>query len=373
MPSARRHLEPIAAAPRPAGSENEAAARRYCAAVLAELGFEVREEPFEYSSAPGRWATPLGGAVSMAGIAAVGHVGNRGDPRASLAIMLGLALLVIPAALWTARRGVLALPLARRRGVNLVATRGGEKPRFWLVAHIDSKSQPVPTALRASGIVLSVVVWIVAFATAVVQWRGASVAAWWVPITLAGWLAALPVVASFVGDRSPGALDNASGVATVLGAAERMDDKPVGVLLTSAEELGLAGARAWATTREPGIALNCDGVDDTGGLVCMRSGRGRRAWRTLQAGAAANGVRIQVRRLIPGLLVDAVALADAGWDTATLSRGTWATLARVHRPGDTLHRLKGTGIDEAATAMAFAASATAVEGPAVAGEVRAWS
>ena len=359
--SARRHLARIAQSPRPAGSESEAAARRYCSEVLGRLGFAVTEEAFEYSSAPGRWATPLAGALSMAGIAAVGHVGNRDDPVASVGIMLAVALVGIPAAMWTARRGVLSLPVARRTGVNLVATRRGPAPLVWLVAHLDSKSQPIPTAVRALGIALSVLVWVVAFVTAVMQWRGADLAAWWVPITLAGWIAALPVIASFVGERSPGALDNASGVATVLGAAEAMDGAPVGVLLTSAEELGLAGARAWASTRQRGVALNCDGVDDRGGLVCMRSGRGRRAVMALQAGAARSGVALQVRRLIPGLLVDAVALADAGWDTATLSRGTWGTLARIHRPGDDLHRMTGTGIDEAARVMAAAASSAAAD------------
>ena len=354
--SARRHLEQLAVAPRPAGSEAEAAARRYCRDVLAGLGFDVTEEPFEYSSAPGRWATPAGGALSMFAIAAAGHVGYRGDPRASLGIMLAVAVLAAPIALWVARRGILSLPVARGRGLNLVATRGGPSPAVWLVAHLDSKSQPVPTAVRALGIVLSVLVWLAALVTAVLQWRGASVAAWWVPLTLAGIVAGLPVVASVVGSRSPGALDNASGVATVLGAAKRLEQGPAGVLLTSAEELGLAGARAWAAQRAPGVALNCDGVDDTGKLVCMRSGRGKgRAAGALASGALACGVPLEVRGLIPGLLVDAVALADAGWDTATLSRGTWVTLARVHRPGDDLGHLTGAGIDEAARVMAAAA------------------
>ena len=361
--TARRHLERIAAAPRPAGSEREAAARRYCAEVLGSLGFDVTEVPFEYSAAPGRWATPIGGALSMVGIAAVGHAGNRDAPLASLGIMLGLLVIALPLAMWTARRGVLSLRIARRQGVNLVATRGGTAPPCWLVAHLDSKSQPIPTSVRALGIVVSVLVWIVALVTAVAQWRGADVAAWWVPITLAGLVAALPVLASVVGDQSPGALDNASGVATVLGAAERMNGAPVGVLLTSAEELGLAGARAWATTREPRIALNCDGVDDTGTLVCMRSGRGRSASRALEMGAALTGVRLQVRGLIPGLLVDAVALADAGWDTATLSRGTWGTLARVHRPHDDLRRMTGAGIDEAARVLSAAASGVRSDAP----------
>ena len=65
-------------------------------------------------------------------------------------------------------------------------------------------------------------------------------------------LTALPVMASVVGARSAGALDNASGVATVLRAVELLArDVAVGVVLTSAEELGLAGARAWAREATP--------------------------------------------------------------------------------------------------------------------------
>ena len=355
--TARRHLERLARAPRPAGSESEASARTYCAGVLRDLGFAVTVVPFEYSSAPGRWATSAGGAVSIGAIAAAGHLGNRGYALEALVLLVLTLLVATPLALWTARRGVLSMPLGRRTGTNLVAMRGSAAPVVWLVAHLDSKSQPVPTAARALGIVGSAVVWLAALATAAAQWRGFDVGGYWPAIAIAGVVTGLPVAASVVGEKSAGALDNASGVATVLGAAERLTDDRVGVLLTSAEELGLAGARAWAATNPPGIALNCDGVDDVGTLVCMRSGNSSRsrAAGAFAAAAAACGVKLQVRSLVPGLLVDAVALADAGWDTATLSRGTWATLARVHRPSDDLAHLTGAGIDDAARVMAAAA------------------
>ena len=355
--SARRHLERLAQAPRPAGSANEASARQYCSDVLRGLGFDVVEMPFDYSSAPGRWATPLGGAASIGVLAAAGHVGSRGQWGVALALLAATLAVGAPAALWTARRGVLSFPFSRRTAVNLVATRGTTSPAVWLVAHLDSKSQPVPTAARAFGIVASVAVWIVALVTAVAQSRGFPVESWWYAISLAGLIAGIPVAASVVGARSPGALDNASGVATVLGAAERLNGAPVGVLLTSAEELGLAGARAWAAANPVGLALNCDGIDDVGTLVCMRSGDfGRsRAAAAYRDGAGRCGLALQVRGLIPGLLVDAVALADAGWDAATLSRGRWATLARVHRPSDDLAHLAGAGIEEAACVMAAAA------------------
>jgi hypothetical protein len=73
---------------------------------------------------------------------------------------------------------------------------------------------------------------------------------------------------SVVGQRSAGALDNASGVAAVLDAAAALSPAlPIGVLIADAEELSLAGARAWARSRPAGVALNCDSVDDDGSLV----------------------------------------------------------------------------------------------------------
>jgi hypothetical protein len=139
------------------------------------------------------------------------------------------------------------------------------------------------------------------------------------------------------------------------------------VLVTTAEELGLAGARAWARAHWVGnregdmpagqVVLNCDGVDDVGSLIGMFTGRApRRVLDALAQAARDEGVRYGSRRLIPGILVDAVALADAGWEAVTLSRGTMATLARVHTRRDSLQHLRGDGIPEAAAVLARAAT-----------------
>ena len=363
MGSARRHLERLAAAPRPAGSPAEAVARQYCTTVLEELGFSVTGEPFEYSTFPGRWATPAAGIAAFGVFALAGHLGNAGDGRGALLVIIASLLLAAPAAIWMSRRGVLDFPIGRTQGVNLRATKGGRDPALWLIAHLDTKSQPVPTAARVGGIVATSTMLIVALLVAVMQAVGADVASWWLWITITGAIATIPIMASIVGTHSPGALDNASGVATVLEAAAWLGADTsagtsggVGVLLTSGEELGLAGARAVARRHPRAIAINCDGVDDRGTLICMRSGRGAsRTVAALRAAAEEIGVPLIVRGLIPGLLVDGVALHDAGWDCATLSRGTWSTLARVHRPHDDLDHLTGAGVAEAATVMATAA------------------
>jgi putative aminopeptidase FrvX len=150
----------------------------------------------------------------------------------------------------------------------------------------------------------------------------------------------------------------------VLAAESVARDVRVGVLLTSAEELGLAGARAWARDVAPRTftAINCDGVDDAGALTVMRAHRGETVAAALAQAAGACGVPLRIRGLLPGVLVDAVALADAGWQAATVSRGTLGTLLRVHGRGDTRERLHGTGIAEAARVIALAARALAERG-----------
>ena len=354
-------LAALAVHPRPAGSPAEARARELCAGRLRELGFVVREEPFAYSALPGRWGTPLAGVVSAVALASAGTLGASGRPGGALALLAGTGLALALAGVWVARRGILTLPLLRARAVNLVAERGSPPPggeRVWLVAHLDSKSQPVPIGLRASGVVATALAWLAGAALAAAQLAGAPLAGWWTPLATAGVAAAVPVALTTVGARSDGAVDNASGVAAVMDAAGRIAaDVAVGVLLPSAEELGLAGARAWASRATPGVALNCDGVDDDGALVAMWSRRAPAGvLAALDEAARATGQRIAARRLVPGILTDGVALADAGWAVVTVSRGTRGTLRLIHTPADDLAALDGRGI--APTGRLLAAAAT---------------
>ena len=181
------------------------------------------------------------------------------------------------------------------------------------------------------------------------------VAAGLVLLTLLG---ACPLMLSIVGAKNDGALDNASGVAAVLEAAAAIPASArVGVLVTDAEELGLAGARAWSRGRVPGIALNCDSIDDIGQLTAMYSTPAPSDLiARLRQAALDNGEQLRVIRMIPGVLTDHVPLANAGWRTLTLSRGCVRTLGRVHTSRDTLQSMQGTGIAAAARILARTAT-----------------
>jgi hypothetical protein len=214
--------------------------------------------------------------------------------------------------------------------------------------------------LRVAGVALLASSLGVALLAAILQLAAAPHrTGWWVAAALAV-LGAPIVAASTVGATSDGAVDNASGVATVLLAAERVrPGVEFGVLLPSGEELGLAGARAWArgwaATGAPGVALNCDGVDDEGILTIMHSGTVDRS--LLEVLHAAAPGELRVRRMPLGLLTDSVALAERGWRAVTVSRGGWNTLRRVHSRRDSLANLTGRGIDDAATLLARAVEA----------------
>jgi hypothetical protein len=292
---------------------------------------------------------------------------------------MGVSVMLLLAALFVGvlltRYGTVLLPWSRQAAINLEARprpRGAEDaedqerrdPAVWLVAHLDSKSQTISMRVRVAAIVLCVLAWIVLL----LLW-GARAVAPVAPLTMAAiaalaTVAALPLAFCRVGSEGDGALDNASGVATVLGALPYLaPETAVGVVIPSAEELGLAGARAWVAGRAPGVAINCDGVDDGGPVVCMLSSPSEYQFRDLfRRAGMQSGEEILVRPLVPGVLVDAVAFKDARWMAITISRGTWRSLARVHTRGDTLSEMDGTGIDRTARFIARLADALAMEG-----------
>lgn len=343
------HLTTLAAHPRPAGGSATAEARAYCAEVLRAAGFDTGEHTFEYSAFAGAWAMPVAGVVSSLS-AILLYLGRHAPWLIAVAVtLLGLAL---GALAWLGRDGVLAFPLMRRRGVNLQATRGGGEPRVWLVAHLDSKWQPVSMIARVAGVVGTSAGVVTLFVLSVMpsaRWDIVSAVA-----LMVTWAFSVPLMLSIVQAKNTGALDNASGVAAVLAAAELVPSTAnVGVLITDAEELALAGARAWARSRPRGVALNCDSIDDDGEFTVMYSGsRPDGLVARLASSASAQNVAVTVRRLIPGILTDSVALADAGWETLTLSRGNLRTLQRIHTSRDTLATMRGTAIDAAARILA---------------------
>jgi hypothetical protein len=347
---AKELLDRLSQTTRFAGSGEEVAARALCRRELEDAGFVCRDVPFEFSDWPARWGPPVSAAVQLAVLLIVITVAKRGEPGVALAVLIFAVVLLGWIGGQVKRRGVLSFPYGRARSSNLVAVRG--EPRVWLVAHLDSKSQTIPMLVRiASSVALQLVsiavaLVLLAATSAVVVPRG-----WWLALQLIAAVGAAPAVVCVVGNRSPGAVDNASGVVAVVLAATGADSRrELGVLLTSAEELGLAGARAYAATAAPNIrVLNCDTVDDSGGWRCMYSGaKPRQMTAAARAVATRAALTVRIGKLIPGILADNVAFADVRIEAVTLSRGNFSTLARIHTWRDNSIALSGQGAAEAA-------------------------
>lgn len=350
---AKRLIDRIAETPRGAGTDGEARARTFCAEYLMRAGFAVTEEEFTYSALPGKWAVPLFGLISLAWFLVMAAAPYQARQEHTMRMAMAL-LPLLPILYFGARRLMRRPRFMRRRACNLVAIRGGA-PGVWLMAHLDTKSQPVPMLLRMSGIIVASAAMVTTFVASLFTeaYRG-NYLFFWGSITALGAVGSLAVLLSTVGNRSPGALDNASGVAAaVLGGAGTPSGMPVGVLLTSAEELGLAGARAWArdqavrhATRHKRYVINFDGLDDVGTLTCM-SNRDNPVAAALSSAASEAGMGLRLRKVLPGIMVDSSALSESDWDAVTVSKGNLSTLARIHTPSDAPDRLAGAGVAEA--------------------------
>jgi hypothetical protein len=248
-------------------------------------------------------------------------------------------------------------PWGRIQGSNLLAHIPGKRPRYYLMAHRDSKSQPIPLAFRGPAIVLAVLAWIALAAAAAAAlfdpiWNRPEVA---LGLGATGVVAGAILVFCWVENRSPGALDNASGVAALLGVAEREAAAgDVAFIVTDAEELGLVGARTIAPQLPASFGvINLDGLDDEGSFFLIekfgwpkKQGAAPHLAAALLTAAAARNQPARRRDVPLGLLLDHIPVVKAGTPALTLMRGTLGSLRRVHRPADNLDRMTGKGVEE---------------------------
>jgi Peptidase family M28 len=324
---------------REAGTAEALEARNLVAAHLTGLGYTVTLQKFSFTPASLR-AFPLFGA-GLGGLALVLFPflsWLRPPAWGALALWLaGLtALLVVATGI-----GLGWVPLGEkpREDANLIATRRGQRPLRWIVAHLDSKAQAQSMAGRL------VAVWAIGLAIAalsilsLLRLRGALP----VGLTLVG--AVLALMAGLLAGRgkmrgtSQGARDNGSGVVAALKAAESTSDPRIGILITGAEEFGLVGARVFAraSPRETDVEfVNLDTLDQEGKLYLVsHDRRGSRLARSLGPRLSSLGVSMRQRRLPLGIFVDSAPLSRLGGPALTIGRLSWRTLRCIHTAADT--------------------------------------
>ena len=226
-------------------------------------------------------------------------------------------------------------------GINLIAERPSGRPTvrpsIWLVAHYDSKGQPISMAVRLigffallAGLVGLIVSTIPALALLVV---GLSI-----------------VLQNRVNDNSPGAVDNATALIAVFMTLDQLTPTtPVGVIFPDAEEFGLVGARALAADRADlfaeSVVINLDGLDDVGAPIALLHRPGSTGV------AVATALHARRWRLLP-VVVDGIALARVARECVTILKGNWRTMRIVHRPEDTATRVRLDGAASVAAGLA---------------------
>ena len=339
------------ARPRLTGSEGAAAVTADVRDTLESFGYEVREQRFRFNPSFGRFALSAVGAVYAIGAFAAAAFLYGGSVYPALVVLL--LVLAIAGVIGMFGRPLLdSATLGQREGTNLLAL-PRSRPKYLVVAHRDSKSQPVPLSFRGPAIGFGIVAWVALFLIAIMSLAQPVGAGLTLFVGTAAFIAGLILVFCWVENHSPGALDNASGVVALLGlAAHEHEAGDVAFLVTDAEELGLVGARAIAG-RLPAVvgAINMDGLDDEGGFwIVERFGWPRKRGLAPHLAAAmlraADELGFEARRRdVPfGIMLDHIPLVQGGTPAITVLRGGLHSLRRVHRPDDDLDHLRGDGI-----------------------------
>lgn len=355
----------VIAKPRMTGGKGLAEVEGELRGRFEAAGYRISEMPFSFSTLPGRFGVPILGAIHILGLIAATFLIVAGEPLAALGA-LALAVVLVGLLSLAAPFLIRRFPAGRVETANWLVRTGTASPRFLVMAHRDSKSQFVPIAARALSAGISLFAWVALAIIALVQFTSdVEPGALAIMVGVLGAFLAVPLLLSPSLDKSPGALDNASGLVTLLGLAERLrDDGEVAFLVTDGEEMGLAGARAAAAELSPveGI-INVDGIDDRGEFLIMerhgfpRRGSAPHLATALFAAARVLDLPVKRRDLPHGIQVDHVPFQSAGFPALTLMRGDRRSLWRVHLPADNAGRTTGIG---AADAVALVDGALAI-------------
>ena len=226
-------------------------------------------------------------------------------------------------------------------GTNLIAQRlsGGPTvgPSVWLVAHYDSKGQPISMAVRLVGFFALLLGFVTLFVALL-------------PALAILAVAFVIVSQNRVTDNSPGAVDNATALVAIFMTIDQLSSGArVGVVFSDAEEFGLVGARSLAAERSSLFAaaalINLDSLDDTGRSTAFVHRRGR------IGGAVADALKARQWRWLP-VIVDGIALSAVCRECVTILKGDWQTMRIIHRPADSVARVRLDGAASVAAGLA---------------------
>lgn len=335
----------LLSSPREAGTGGALQARRVLTEYLTSLGYRVQAQPFRFSAASLNAYPVFGAGLGWLMLIQIPLLTVARAPAwaALAAWVLGLPALVML---------VLGMALGwgplggdRREDANLIATKGTEPVKRWIVAHVDSKAQGLSKAARWLVIAFSGLV--ILELTALTLWRTRGP----IDVDVVAGAAVFVLAACGIAGRgslsgeSAGARDNGTGLLAALVAAKAAGPD-IGFLLTGAHQFGLVGARVFAQTHGPQLlgaeVVDLDIIDDRGPLRTWAY-NGSGAWLAQREAKRVTlpGVRIKRSSRI-AFPRESRPFARAGATAVTLSRFDWSTLKRVHTATDVADGLEFT-------------------------------
>ncbi len=354
------HIARLAEMRRLPGTPGELAGREYIAGVGRDIGVEMRAEEFSYSTTPFSVVLPLI-CLFLSALCLVG----------SLTYLWGTALTAIPGAAillatyvcfkWSGAFERFAARGGPRSSSNLVGEVKSADPSGTIVlsAHYDSKSQVMPVVVRAAFYMLGFFSAILLGATLVVVGIMAAAgtdalggrAGFYISLIPAIFIFAL--VFNFTGNRSPGALDNASGEAIILEVARVLAREPllhmdVRIASFGCEEVGLIGSVNYLLAHEeelkarPFHMLNFDMPFSPAGRLSLNTGfeipphyTSERLNELARKAAEEMGFEIRGIFLPVGAAADHMPWSKHGFEVA----GFVSAAAQVHGAGDSIEKI----------------------------------
>jgi hypothetical protein len=376
------------AQPRRVGSEGERFAAEEITRYLEEFGYQVEHHPFQFISALHGWIRlelAIGSLLILAIL--ILRTTSPWAPILPAILLLSMVFLVNSFHRWVQSSSllqgdrstgafgdrILSWLGSKYKAINIVASipdshQDKAIQHLYLIAHYDSKSQTLPLPIR--------MVLFALYILGSVSVSGLTILSLFLPdlqtlIPYFAWgsiISGIPLLYMNIGNVSPGAIDNASGIGLILHLAELLAANQdllrrlqVTFLFTAAEEEGLIGAMAYVVMNKAELRkqaqrggvliLNFDGIGTQGKLLLNGSSKRQKKF---SGDSIASWLReicteldIPLGRFPPiGALMDHEPFAHHGFDAISLATAGSAAWS-VHTRRDTFDKLHPNGFEQA--------------------------
>jgi hypothetical protein len=307
------------AIPRISGKTGEKEVREKIFNRMKELGFDVVVEDFYFSKFP---AEILQRGILIffwtLSILIILFFRNSILVKVLFYILIFLSLPFLTR--WSEKIEIIYDLCKKSRSANILAfPKGNTEKKVLFLAHYDSKSQFLPLPLRIFFFFLFLL------STLIIP----SSDGFWKSVLLIQTISLVFLLLNFTSNSSKGAIDNASGVFSLLILAEKIKNEKVAFLFTGAEEMGLCGAIEFLKNHqkelpEDVVIINIDGIGNGKSLIITTKfgvppkRTSKDVYKTLKGIAEKRGLKTKEGWLPFGAALDHIPFAVKGYESLTL-------------------------------------------------------